>query len=260
MVILIHELAHCYACIYYGIEISEINLFIFGGVAKFHGHIEENPKQEVIIALVGPLSNFILIVITFFIGTKFNIQNNSIINFFLTINITICLFNLIPILPLDGGRVVRGFMGHYLGVKRATYIVIKFGYCMCVLSFGIGIYLALVYDIGYIFLSLLSVYIFLANKDEKERAGFIFIKDLVLKNKTLFSEGIMEAKYITAMEFIDIKKIFDEFTLEQYYIIVVTDTRGKVIGNLSESEIIDAIIKYNNISLGKLIDIQQSEM
>jgi len=56
------------------------------------------------------------------------------------------------------------------------------------------------------------------------------------------------------MEFIEIKKIFDEFTLEKYHVITVVDTKGKVIGSLSESEIIDAMIKYDNTTaLGALI-------
>lgn len=258
-VILIHELAHSCVCIYYGIEISEIRLFVFGGIAKYQGDIEGNSKQEVIIALAGPLSNFMLITITLFIVGILNIENNNVVQFFLEANITIGLFNLVPILPLDGGRVARGIIGYYLGIKKATYLVVRLGYCMSILLFSIGIYVALVYNIEYVFLSLVSIYIFLCNKKEKERADFIFVKNLVLKKKSLFSEGIMDAKYIIAMEFIEIKKIFDEFTLEQYYIITVINTKGKVIGSLSESEVIDAIIEYdNNITLGALIDIYEN--
>ena len=66
----------------------------------------------------------------------------------------------------------------------------------------------------------------------------------------------MDVKHIIAMEFVDIKNIFDEFTLEQYCIITITDTTGKVIGSLSESEIIDAIIEYdNNITLRELMQV-----
>lgn len=260
VVILIHELAHCYACNYYNISISEIKIFVFGGVAKFQGHIEENPKQEVIIALAGPVSNCILVIIILLIVNKLNIKENYIVQLFLTANITISLFNLIPILPLDGGRVARGIMGYYLGIKKATYIIIRLGYCICILLFVIGIYGALVYNIEYVFISFLSVYVFFCNKGEKERIDFIFAKNIVLKKKSLFTEGIMDVKHIIAMEFVDIKNIFNEFTLEQYYIITVTNTKGKVIGNLSESEVIDAIIEYdNNIVLGELINIKRSK-
>jgi len=69
----------------------------------------------------------------------------------------------------------------------------------------------------------------------------------------------MDAKYIIAMEFIEIKKIFDEFTLEKYHVVTVIDTQGKVIGTLSESEIIDAIIQCDNTTtLGYLLNTRQN--
>lgn len=256
IVILIHEFAHCCACIYYNIGISEIKIFVFGGVAKFQKHIEENAKQEIIIALAGPISNFIFLFIALLIVNKFNIKKNYIIQLFLTANIIIGLFNLIPILPLDGGRIIRGVIGHCLGIKRATYIVIRLGYCICVLSFFVGIYMALVYNVEYIFISLLSIYIFFSNRKEKENINLIFTKNLIIRKKPLFSGGIMDVKHIIAMESVDIKNIFDEFTLKQYCIITITDTTGKVIGNLSESEIIEAIIEHkSNITLGDLLNI-----
>jgi len=255
IVVLIHELAHCFVCIHYGIDVSEVKLFVFGGVAKYKGDIESNPKQEVFIAMAGPVSNCILIMITLFIVRIFNIEMNEIVQFFILSNSTISLFNLIPMLPLDGGRILRGFIGCYAGIKKATYIVVKLGYIICILLFGIGIYLALVYNIEYVFFNMLAVYLFVSNEKEKNRVDFIFIKNLVFKKKALFNEGIMDAKYIIAMEFIEIKKIFDEFTLEKYHIITVIDTGGKVVGTLSESEVIDAIIKYDTTTtLGDLID------
>lgn len=257
IIVLSHELAHCYMCNYYGIKIDEIELFIFGGVAKFQGDIENNSKAEIFISLAGPLLNFLLVIITIIIINVFNITYNNIVQFFLTTNLTIGLFNLIPMLPLDGGRIIRGIIGYYLGVKKATVIVIKIGYFICILLFSIGIYLTLVYNVEYIFLSALALYITFLNKKEKERSHYVFIKNLVLKKKSLFSQGTMPSKHIIAMEFINIKKIFDEFNLEEYYIITVMNTDGKVIGSISESQIIDAIIKYdsNNTTLADLLQI-----
>lgn len=254
VVILIHELAHCYVSVYYDIGISEIKFFIFGGVAKFQEHIEENSKQEIIIASAGPITNFALIFITLLVMDKFHIEKGHTIQLFLTANMVVGLFNLIPVLPLDGGRIARGILGNYFGIKRATYTVVRLGYCICILLFVIGIYASLVYNIEYIFISFLSAYIFFSNKKEKEKIDFMSVKKIVLNKKTLFNEGIMDVKHIIAMEFVDIKNIFDEFTLEQYCIITVTDATGKAIGSLSESEIIDAIIEYDgNITLRELI-------
>lgn len=258
-VVLIHELAHCCAGKYFNIQISEIKLFAFGGVAKSNRDIETNPREEIMIALAGPLSNFLLLALILPIVHLLNIKIEGMVQLFLITNLSIGLFNLLPILPLDGGRILRGVIGYYIGVKKATTIVIKLGYFLCALLFTIGIYLTIVYNVEYIFLSMVSIYIITSNKKEKEKIEYIFIKNLVLKKKSLFSEGTMEAKYMIAMDFIEVKKIFDEFTLEKYHIITVINSRGKVIGSLSESEIIDAVIKYNNnITLGDLLDIYEN--
>lgn len=256
VVILIHELAHCYVSTYYDIGISEIKFFIFGGVARFQEHIEENSKQEIIIASAGPITNFALIFITLLVMDKFHIEKGHTIQLFLTANMVVGLFNLIPVLPLDGGRIARGILGNYLGIKRATYMVVRLGYCICILLFVIGIYASLVYNIEYIFISFLFVYIFFSTRGEKEKIDLIFAKNLVLRKKSLFNEGIMDVKHIVAMESINIKNIFDEFTLEQYCIITITDAEGKVIGNLSESEVIDAVIEHDsNITLGEFYNL-----
>lgn len=254
IIILLHELAHCYVCIHYGTDVSEIKIFIFGGTLKPQEYIEENPKQEIAVASAGPALNFILFIITLLIIHKFDIKMNPTTQLFLTANITIGLFNLIPILPLDGGRIARGIIGQYLGIGKATYIIVKLGYCVCILLFLIGIYGALVRSIEYIFISFLSIYIFFSNKKEKERIDLISAKNLILGKKPLFSGKIMDVKHIIAMEFVSIKDIFDEFTSKQYCIITITDGAGKITGSLSESEIIDAVIKYeDNITLKELL-------
>ncbi|ABW19297.1 M50 family metallopeptidase [Alkaliphilus oremlandii] len=253
-VVFLHELSHCFMCIYYGIQVKEIKLFVFGGVAKFLGDIEGNSKQEIAIALAGPLLNFILILISFAVLRLGNKPWQENMEFFITVNLSIGLFNLMPMLPLDGGRVFRGLLAPYLGIKKATYMVIRLGYILCILLFSIGIYLTFVYNIEYAFLSALAVYIGLSNAKEKSRVNLIFAKNLVLNKKSLFYEGTMEAKNIIAMEFIEIRKILEEFTLEKYYIITIVDTKGKVIGSISESEVIDAIFKYENTTtLGELL-------
>lgn len=257
IIVLIHELAHCYMCNYYGIKIEKIELFIFGGVAKLEEDIETNPKEEILISLAGPLINILLFVVTFIIINLFNINYNSIVKFFLTTNLTIGLFNLMPILPLDGGRIIRGVLSYYLGIIRGTQVAIKLGYFICILFFSIGIYLTLVYNVEYIFSSILAIYIFFLNRKEKEKINYIFSKNLILENKSLFSEGTMYSKNIIAMEFINIKKIFDKFNLEEYHIITVINSEGKVIGSISESQIIDAVIKYdlNTTTLSDLLEV-----
>lgn len=111
--ILLHELTHSLVAQKYGLVVSEIELFLFGGVSKIEKE-PETPKSEMVIAVVGPLSSLIIgfsFLIVVFLSP---IILSPIIYVSLLYtgisNIGLGLFNLIPAFPVDGGRVLRAFL------------------------------------------------------------------------------------------------------------------------------------------------------
>lgn len=111
--ILLHELTHSLVAQKYGLIVSEIELFLFGGVSKIEKE-PETPKSEMVIAIVGPLSSLIIgfsFLIVVFLSP---IILSPIIYVSLLYtgisNIGLGLFNLIPAFPIDGGRVLRAFL------------------------------------------------------------------------------------------------------------------------------------------------------
>lgn len=101
-----HELAHSWVARRYGMTISGITLFIFGGVAQLEGEVP-HPKAEFRIALVGPLSSLFLALL-FFLLTRRTAGGTQALFFYLAqINLILGLFNLVPGFPMDGGRVLR---------------------------------------------------------------------------------------------------------------------------------------------------------
>lgn len=129
--ILLHELAHSLVAQKYGLIVTEIELYIFGGVSKIEKE-PETPKSEIIIAAVGPLSSlvigFVFLLIIFLSSST--LPAIIFVSLFYTgiSNISLGLFNLIPAFPIDGGRILRAFLWYRKrDILSATKIASRVG-------------------------------------------------------------------------------------------------------------------------------------
>lgn len=129
--VVIHELAHSLVAIRSGIQISEITLFIFGGVSKITEE-PQDPVTELKVAIVGPLSSFALaalfwLIKGFFAGLDLSLTQ-GIFSYLAWINLALGIFNLVPGFPLDGGRVFRALYWWKTGsLTRATRLAADLG-------------------------------------------------------------------------------------------------------------------------------------
>lgn len=107
--VLVHELGHSLAGSRFGIPTTEINLYPFGGVAYIDLNEETKPKSELIIAIAGPATNIIWALL--FLSAHFIIPIGKSTALSLAgLNLFICVFNLIPAHPMDGGRILKSLV------------------------------------------------------------------------------------------------------------------------------------------------------
>ena len=108
--VLLHELTHSLVAQRYGLKVTEIEMYIFGGASKIEEE-PKTPKSEFVISIVGPLSSLV-IGFAFLAGLLFNPLSLSAM-LYVTLfysgitNIGLGIFNLLPAYPMDGGRVLR---------------------------------------------------------------------------------------------------------------------------------------------------------
>ena len=110
--VLLHELGHSLVARSFGTPVSKITLFIFGGVSEITEE-PKTPKEELIMAVVGPLVSLALSAVfaILYLATRGVSKPLSALGLFLGgINLSLGLFNLIPGFPLDGGRVLRAIL------------------------------------------------------------------------------------------------------------------------------------------------------
>ena len=128
--VLAHELMHSIVAQKLGIPIHSITLFIFGGVSQMSEE-PKTPKDELRIALAGPLTSIVLGLvfwaILYWIGPHSEFIEG--ISWWLRwINLSLAVFNLIPGFPLDGGRILRSILWwRNQDLHRATRIASNIG-------------------------------------------------------------------------------------------------------------------------------------
>jgi Zn-dependent protease len=118
-IIVLHEFGHCFAAKYYRYQVDSIMLYMIGGVANIRGI--HSLKAEGFIVLCGPLVNVLLIPVFYLLSSS---------NYYLQrlefINMSLLIFNMLPILPLDGGQLLRTVLsaklGYVKGIRWTTMI------------------------------------------------------------------------------------------------------------------------------------------
>ncbi|HEX8162721.1 MAG TPA: site-2 protease family protein [Pyrinomonadaceae bacterium] len=146
-----HELSHALVAKMEGIEIVEIVLHPFGGLARLRRE-PDSPRAEFRIAVAGPASSFIFALAAFAVcSVAFFVFHLELVWAVFAItaggNLMLAIFNLLPGYPLDGGRVLRAFLWHRGGeLDRATRRVSQFGQLIAGVVIVYGVYMGVRYQ------------------------------------------------------------------------------------------------------------------
>lgn len=172
--ITLHELAHAVVARHRGCHIHEILLLPIGGIAKI-SNMSSNHRDELWIALAGPLTSLalaggLLAVVIFSAGA---IPFVAILALALAkMNGMLAGFNLLPVFPMDGGRVFRAWLSPRLGRLRATYWAAKIGKLFSIL-FGIwAVFPILKGETPDFFLLIIAVFIYQSATAESRQVAF----------------------------------------------------------------------------------------
>jgi Zn-dependent protease len=144
--LIVHEVSHSLMARRYGIRVRGITLFMFGGVAEIEGEVP-TPAREFAVALVGPLTSIALGgvagVAAFGAHALGWTVGEAVLLTLSLVNLGVALFNLIPGLPLDGGRLLRASMWRVTGDRgRATRLSSGIGVLAGVGLAALGVALA----------------------------------------------------------------------------------------------------------------------
>jgi len=240
-VVLVHEFAHAVMARKLKVPVADVELLPFGGVTRMGGDMPVNPRQEIYIAVAGPAANLGL----FLAGaalSNYGFRDDNL-SFFLQCNILIAAFNVLPALPLDGGRVYRAFLAKRVGIKKATYQAAGLGQFMAVVIITAGTAGLIT---GWSGLDILAtgLFLFYAATRERVTAPFLFMRHMMQKKDDLLREGVIPSVTLVAREDATLGEVVRLFMPERFHFVAVYSGEMELKGILPENRIIDGLFKF----------------
>lgn len=138
--VVLHELGHSLTARRFGVHVPRILLLPIGGMAEFD-RIPRQPSAELLITIAGPAVNFLLVVLLAPLLWRELLGAVEIADYSATdlltqlwwANLVMGTFNLLPVFPMDGGRIFRALLAIKLPYLRATWWAVKVGQVLAII-------------------------------------------------------------------------------------------------------------------------------
>lgn len=240
-VVFLHELGHVVVALGYGLTVREVELLPFGGVAKVEGDLELNPATEILVAVAGPITNIFLALLGYSIDSL-GMGDQQWLPFFINCNLTLACFNLMPAIPLDGGRIFRAVLALKIGLKKATDKAVALSRWLSILLAGAGAWSVLAGSGDYINFLVIAIFLIYFTAREKGAAMYIFMKFLARKKAELLKEGVLLIRQVAVLETAVLRDVVKYFVPKKYHLVVVIGCDHKIKGTLTEGDVIDGMM------------------
>jgi len=250
-VVLMHELAHVAAARRFGVHVSDVELLPFGGVSRMGGEVVVDPSKEVYVSAIGPATNLLLAGLAIFFK-NLGLWDDDLGPFFLQCNLLIAAFNLLPALPLDGGRVFRAYLARRVGFKQATYKAARWGQFWGVVIVLLGT-AGLAAGVSGMDIMITGMFLLYAATREKRLAPYHFIRHLAQKKQELAAAGVLPGEPLVSLDTVRLGDIIRTFVPQRFHVVLVLDRNWQYQGVVSEAQIIDALLNEGvDVPVGSL--------
>jgi Zn-dependent protease len=256
--IVLHEFGHAIVARRNGIQITSINLWLFGGLAELRSD-PPTPGSEFRVAAAGPAVTLLLVLIATGAGfalygsnefaDALALQSNSnppggavVLGWFVNVNIFVLIVNLLPALPLDGGRILRAAVWWRTGDRnRATRVAARLGRGFAFILGGLGLYIIIAGSLLGLWLVVVAWFINGAARAAETQSA------ITSRLEGLKVADVMDNEPVAIAAATKLDRAEDEFFLRYGYPwFPVIDQPGHVLGVLTKSKVDQVPEKLRN--------------
>jgi len=240
----LHELMHLLVAAGFGVKVRSVELYPYGGTAVLEDTFAGKKMEESLIAFAGPAFNFLLFFLCQFLRLE-GLWQGALALDFARINFWLACFNLIPVLPLDGGRFMRASLAGIFGFVKTTKVLAAAGKMLggALVIFGLVLQAFRYIQYEPVLFIVLGVFFWLGSSKELANARIIFLKQLCRKKEELLRRGLMPSSCLTVDHSTVLGKIVDQFSTDRYCLVYVLGKNDKLERTLSETEVVEGMLE-----------------
>lgn len=236
--VILHEMGHVLAAKKLSIVVYEVELLPYGGVARMEELSKFGGTAEAAVAAAGPAISFVLAILCWFFK-----DISEFIEMSYKYNLIICLFNLVPVVPLDGGKLARNLMVFFIGYRQATRILILAGRAAAFAMLGYNIYM-LVFGSRSAALIMAAVFIYIGTVTEEKFSSYYYLLTGNKNKSRLIASGKIRKRFIKVTEDTRTRLAINRLSPVTLCYFQVLDSKGGIKRILNEDEVMEGFIKY----------------
>ncbi|WP_154985523.1 M50 family metallopeptidase [Paenibacillus xylanexedens] len=246
-IVFIHECGHAAAAALLGCRVLSIQMLPFGGVAVIEDGGKLTAYREIVIALAGPLQNILMVGIVLLLS-RFQLGDPLFLDYIIQANLLIALFNLLPVLPLDGGKIVQAIVSLW----APYYTTLMWTYRISILC-SAGVILVAISrwlsgDYGLpLNLLLIGLFLFYSNFTDYRNVPYRFIRFLMNREAVFVRYATTGglAQPIISFPAKPLDTILRLLKREQYHMVYVMNKQGRILAVLPEQRVIGSYFQQN---------------
>jgi len=240
--IILHELGHVTAAIHFGSRLRSVKIMAVGLNASLDGFEYQSTPCRLLIYLSGPAVNLILAAMSKLAGLILPFHGERL-GFLFLVNISLAVLNFLPVLPLDGGKILREIIGAKFGLRAANNCLNSLSVCFATLLICIGI-LQIISKIYNFSLAAIGIYILLSIKSEKTEAALMNVRNIINRRSRILKKGIFPVRNLVVIKSKRLMEVIKRMDFDSFHILYVADEDLNIMATLTEQQVIDGLLKH----------------
>jgi stage IV sporulation protein FB len=238
ILVFIHELGHVLAAWSYRWRIESIELLPIGGVAKTDEWGTVPAREEIVVALAGPFHHIWMVLFSL-IAYQLGWWSEAWTMYFIEGNLFIALFNLVPIYPLDGGRVLQAALSYVLPYRLCIRVTYWASLCLAVLLIVWGLFSSFP-------LFTIALFLLITNIKQIRQQRVQYLRFLLHRHHHGISHDV-PIRRIRLPHSVSVTSVIHQWYKEFYHVFELVDENGKSVAFIPEERVLAGYFQDNRV-------------